>query len=78
MPAIDKPRGGSNAAEEKLLIEQSRVRFYQDLLVFVPLLLLLGAIGVLLKDGWLLTIIDGLLFWGIVLTFTALRNWEGA
>jgi len=62
-------------AEKNLLIQESRIHFYQALLIFVPLLLLIGVIGVLLR-GWLLAIVDLSLFWGTAIAYTLLQDWE--
>jgi len=71
----DEIRGNDelSPAEKKLLIQKSRIEFYRNALIFVLLVLLLGAIGVIIR-GWLLAVIDGAIFWGTVIAYTLLED----
>jgi len=59
--------------EKKLLIQKSRIEGYRNGLIFVLLILLLAAIGVIVK-GWLAAVIDGVLFWATAITYTVLED----
>jgi len=71
----DEIRGNDelSPAEKKLLIEKSKNKHHRDLLTMVLLVLLLGAIGVIVR-GWPLAIIDGAILWGTVIAYTLLED----
>jgi len=59
--------------QKELLIQKSRIESYRNGLIIVLLVLLLGAIGVIVK-GWLGAVIDGVIFWGTAIAYTKLED----
>jgi len=60
-------------AEKKLLIQQSKIDLYRGILILVLCLLLMVAIGFIVR-GWILAIIDGTILWGTAITYTLLED----
>jgi hypothetical protein len=59
--------------EKKLLIQKSRIEGYHTGLILVLLVLLMGAVGALVR-GWLATGIDVVIFWSFAITYTVLED----
>jgi hypothetical protein len=59
--------------QKKLLIQKSKIESYRAGLTFVLLILLLAAIGVIVR-GWISAVIDVAIFWGFAITHTVLED----